>query len=147
MRFLAACVVSNTHRAKLGHSLASNNMKNKLNIISSDSFCFNAFYVLHELCEPFLNLTDPKQLWKKIDPTYLPSGVRIDVTDETPICSTKELKRELKFPKEYGTVSEFYFMELEMIHFGLLHTMKKYQEVRKMLDRIKEERKMHEGNE
>jgi len=25
--------------------------------------------------------------------------------------------------------------------------MKKYQEVRKMLDRIKEERKMHEGNE
>jgi hypothetical protein len=122
-------------------------MKNKLNIISSDSFCFNAFYVLHELCEPFLNLNDSKQLWKKIDPSYLPSGVRIDVTDETPICSTKELKRELKFPKEYGTVSEFYFMELEMIHFGLLHTMKKYQEVRKMLDRIKEERKMHEGNE
>jgi hypothetical protein len=42
------------------------------------------------------------------------------------VCSSKDKKRELKFPKEYGTVSEFYFMELEMIHFGLLHTIRKY---------------------
>jgi len=101
-------------------------MKNKLNVISSDSFCLNALYVLHELCDPILNLDDPKLLWKKIDASYLPSGVRIDLTDETPVCSSKDKKRELKFPKEYGTVSEFYFMKLEMIHFGLLHTIRKY---------------------
>ena len=92
MRYLAACVVSNTHRAKLGHSLAQNTMKNKLNVISSDSFCLNALYVLQELCEPFLNLQDPKMLWKKIDPAYLPSGLRIDLTDETAICASKDLK-------------------------------------------------------
>jgi hypothetical protein len=67
-------------------------MKNKLNVISSDSFCLNALYVLHELCEPFLNLQDPKMLWKKIDPAYIPSGLRIDLTDETAICASKELK-------------------------------------------------------
>jgi hypothetical protein len=50
---------------------------------------------MHELCLPFLNLNDPKEMWKKIDPTYLPSGVRIDITDETPICSSKDLKKPI----------------------------------------------------
>ena len=90
MRYLAASVVSNTPRAKLGHSLASNNMQSKLNAISSDSFCLNMMYVMHELSIPCLNLNDPKELWKKVDPTYLPSGLRIDITDETPICSSKD---------------------------------------------------------
>jgi hypothetical protein len=89
---------------------------------------------MYELCVPFLDLT--KDLWKKVDPTYLPSGIRIDLTDETPICTKKELKQSLKFAKEYGTISEFYFMELEMIHFGLLHSIRKYTDVRKLIDRL-----------
>ena len=32
-----------------------------------------------------------------------------------------------------------------MIHFGLLHTFRKYQDIMKMMDRLKEERKAHEG--
>lgn len=52
-------------------------------------------YLMHELCLPFLNLNDPKEMWKKVDPTYLPSGVRIDITDETPICSSKDLKKPI----------------------------------------------------
>jgi len=102
-------------------------------------------YLMHELCLPFLDLSDPKQLWKKIDPCYLPSGVRIDITDETPICSSRDLRKSLSFPKEFGTVSEFYFMDLEMVHFGLLHTIRKYQDIRKMIDRMKDERKTLEG--
>lgn len=94
-------------------------------------------FLMHELCLPFLNLNDPKELWKKIDPSYLPSGVRIDITDETSICTIKELKGSIKFPKEFGTISEFYFMELEIIHFGLLHTIRKYNEVRDILERLK----------
>lgn len=46
---------------------------------------------MHELCIPFLDLT--KDMWKKVDPTYIPSGLRIDLTDETPICAKKELKQ------------------------------------------------------
>ena len=95
MRFLAACVVSNTPRAKLGHSLAQNAMQNKLNIISSDSFCLNAMYIMHELCVPFLNLNDPKEMWKKIDPSYIPSGLRMDLTDETPINIKKDKKQPI----------------------------------------------------
>ena len=49
-------------------------------------------------------------MWKKIDPTYLPSGSRVDLTDETPISNTKEMKKSLDIKKEYGTVSEFYFL-------------------------------------
>lgn len=92
MRWLAASVVSNTSRAKLGHSLAQNAMQGQLNMISSDSFCLNTMEVLYELCLPFLNINDPKEMWKKIDPTYIPSGQRIDLTGETPICATKDLK-------------------------------------------------------
>lgn len=90
LRFLAAAVVSNTARAKLGHNLMQNSMKNTLNQISSDAFCLNALYLMHELCKPVLDMC--KDMWKKIDPTYIPSGVRIDLTGETPICSNKEMK-------------------------------------------------------
>lgn len=83
---------------------------------------------------PFLDLS--KDMWKKVDPTYLPSGQRIDLSDETAICSKRELKKSLSFPKEYGTISEFYFMELEMVHFGLMHTIRKYLDIRKMIDRL-----------
>lgn len=99
----------------------------------------NVMHVMHELCLPFLNLQDPKEMWKKIDPSYLPSGMRIDLTDETPICSKKEGRKQIVFPKEYGTISEFYFMELEMLHFGLLHTIRKYGDIRKITDRLKED--------
>lgn len=101
---------------------------------------------MHELCFPFLDLSDKKELWKKIDPTYLPSGVRIDITDETSICSSKDQRKGLTFPKEYGTISEFYFMELQMIHFGLMHTIKKYQDVRKLVDRLKEDKQAYQNN-
>lgn len=49
-------------------------------------------------------------MWKKIDPTYIPSATRIDLTDETSICNDKEKKKSLDFPKEYGTITEFYFL-------------------------------------
>lgn len=78
-------------------------------MISSDAFCLNALYLFYDLCSPFLNLNDPKEMWKKIDPTYLPSGKRIEL-NETPICNIKELKKPLQFPKEYGTITEFYFL-------------------------------------
>lgn len=31
-------------------------------------------YLLYELCVPILKLDDPKEMWKKIDPTYIPSA-------------------------------------------------------------------------
>jgi hypothetical protein len=83
-------------------------MSGQLNMISSDSFCINAMYLLYDLCLPFLDLS--KDMWKKIDPTYIPSARRLDLTGETPICNNKEMKKSLTLPKEYGTITEFYFM-------------------------------------
>lgn len=80
-------------------------------------------------------------MWKKIDPSYIPSGLRMDLTDETPINISKEFKKGIQFPKEYGTITEFYFMELEMIHFGLMHTIRKYLDIRKLIERLQEEKK------
>lgn len=37
-------------------------------------------------------------------------------------------------------------MELEMLHFGLMHTIRKFSDVKKLMDRMREERKANEGN-
>jgi hypothetical protein len=116
-------------------------MKSQLSQISSDSFCINILHVMHELSVPFLNINDEKQMWKKIDPSYLPSGLRMDLTDETPICNVPRDKRKpLTFPKEYGTITEFYFMEIEMMHYGLHHILRKYTDIRKLIDNLRQER-------
>ena len=52
-------------------------------------------YVLYDLCLPFLNLNDPKEMWKKIDPTYIASGKRLDLKQETPICTSSDFKKPL----------------------------------------------------
>ena len=99
---------------------------------------------MHELCLPVL---DPsKDMWKKVDPSYIPSGMRIDLTGETPICTNKDLKQQLKYPKEFGTITEFYFMELEMIHFGLMHSFHKYQDIRKIIERLQNDKKSNAQN-
>ena len=92
--------------------------------MSSDGFSFNVVMMMYELCVPFMKLGDDKI--NKIDPTYIPSGLRLDFGDsETALCSIKELKQPIVFQKEYGTISEFYFMFIESLHFGLAHIYKK----------------------
>lgn len=73
-------------------------------------------------------------MWKKIDPKYIKSGSRIDLANETPICTVKEYSRELAYPKEYGTITEFYFLFDLMLHYGLMHSMRKLTDVRKLVD-------------
>jgi hypothetical protein len=51
--------------------------------------------LLYELCLPFLNLSDPKEMWRKIDPTYLPSEFRVSLKDETPLCTNRDIKKPL----------------------------------------------------
>jgi hypothetical protein len=62
-------------------------MSHKISMVSSDSFMINMVQVLLELCKPFLIVGDDKL--KKLDPTYLISGKRLDIGDETSICTDK----------------------------------------------------------
>lgn len=117
MRFLAVGVMSNQNRKKLSYYIGAA-LKGKINLVSCDAFCFNLGLVLLELCKPFLKIDSP--LLKKIDPSYLTSGVWINVSGETPLCTKKyddEEKEESSFddgsstaPKDYGTVTEFFFI-------------------------------------
>lgn len=58
-----------------------NQMSNQMSQISSDAFSMNVMFVMYEICLPFLNLNDPKETWKKIDPTYVPSLYRLDFSN------------------------------------------------------------------
>jgi len=48
LRWLAASIVSNYDRTKLGHSLVSNSIR-KISMVSSDALCYNALLVMLEL--------------------------------------------------------------------------------------------------
>lgn len=135
----------------------SNSIK-KISNISSDALCFNSLLVMLELCSPFLKLGDSKL--DKIDQTYLASDRRIGLNGETPICAksiedskeeveesafddeitTTDHKAKLSFPKEYGTITEFYFMLAESIHYGLIPIIKRGEDVVRLYERLLEEK-------
>ena len=85
--FLSAAIMSNMGKWKLSNNLSAS-FKNKIWGISSDVFCFNLCFVLLELCKPFLKPGHSNL--DKIDPTYLFSGLRLNLKGETPICTIKE---------------------------------------------------------
>lgn len=160
LRWIAASIVSNTHRTKLGHSLASNSIK-KISFVSSDSLCYNVLWVLLELCNPFLKEGDKKL--DKIDETYLVSNRRIGLFGETPLWAKeieeskdesafddspqKDEKSSFIFPKEYGTITEFFFMLTESIHYGLIPIIKRGEDVVRLYERLLEEKdKMKPGH-
>lgn len=67
-----------------------------------------------------MNLEDEKI--HKIDPAYIASNFRIDLgQSESFICSDRSMMKDFEFPNQYGTITEFYFMLVEMLHFGLSH--------------------------
>ena len=161
LRWLAASIMSNDHRTKLGHSLVSNSVK-KISNISSDALWYNTLLVLLELCKPFLKPGDKKL--EKIDETYIPSEKRIGLSGETAICAKVEeeekdeqmidsafadeeeskesgpLSSKLHYPKEYGTITEFYFMLAETIHYGFIPIIKRGEDVDKLFKRLLEEK-------
>ena len=156
LRWIAASIASNTHRTKLGHSLVSNSIK-KISFVSSDSLCYNVIWTLLELWNPFLKEGDKKL--DKIDETYLVSDRRIGLNGETPIWAkeseeseeskeesafddspVKDSKAEFMFPKEYGTITEFYFMLAEAIHYWLIPIIKRGEDVLKLYERLLEEK-------
>jgi ubiquitin conjugation factor E4 B len=53
----------------------------------------------------------------------------------------------MTFPKEYGTITEFYFMLAEAIHYGYIPILKRGEDVDKMFRRLMDEKeKMHQSH-
>jgi DNA-binding ferritin-like protein (Dps family) len=135
LRWLAATIVSNKNRVKLWNSLDLDSCE-KISNFSSDALWYNTLLVLLELWNPFLKQGSDKL--DKIDKTYLASDRKIGLNGETPIwAKSEEIKEEdmeeesafadesspgpkITYPKEYGTITEFYFMLAETVHYGLI---------------------------
>ena len=66
----------------------------------------NYVMVMQQICAPFLKMGDDKL--KKIEPTYMMTVK----SEETPLCASRDAATSAKLepPKEFGTISEFYFL-------------------------------------
>lgn len=75
-----------------GHIIKLNEKRAQMQVdiqtVSSDGFMHNIAAVLLSFCDPFLDVRASKI--DKIDPTYLRSSKRLDVSEDTKINATKE---------------------------------------------------------
>ena len=102
-------------------------------------------------------MKEDSKMLDKIDGSYLPSDQRIGLNDATPIWAKnyepdgdEEMSEEekmpsnprdnLKYPKEYGTVTEYYFMLAETVHYGLMPIIKKGKDIIKLYEKLLEEK-------
>jgi len=129
LQWLSAVVTKNTGKAKLG-----NRLQNPVEMHASrDGFCINVLDVMLELCKPFLDPKDPKA--SKIDQTYLAYDPKMKGLEETPLCSSAE-----KLPPKqlsFGTITEFYWICVEMFHFAWNTIRENYMDLNRMLSRFR----------
>lgn len=75
-----------------GHIIKLNEKRAQMQVdiqtVSSDGFMHNIAAVLLSFCDPFLDVRASKI--DKIDPTYLRSSKRLDVSEDTKINASKE---------------------------------------------------------
>src|SRR5689334_23210539 len=100
----------NAEKAKLGSRLERPTVRNS----SSEGFCMNVLDALLLLCKPFFDPNDPKA--QKIDPYYMLNDKKMQKTNETPICTS--LERLPKSEATFGTITEFYFLCVQIFHYG-----------------------------
>jgi ubiquitin conjugation factor E4 B len=67
-----------------------NNMRSGPPVASSDGMLSNLAVVLLRLCEPFLDPTDPKMVWKKVDMSYMLDPPRFNAVEDTRIALSRE---------------------------------------------------------
>mmetsp|Transcript_17081 Transcript_17081/g.16951 ORF Transcript_17081/g.16951 Transcript_17081/m.16951 type:complete len:692 (-) Transcript_17081:29-2104(-) len=129
LNWLAGAVVFNAEKAKLGSRLERPTMRTS----SSEGFCINVLDVLLQLCKPFFDPKDPKA--QKIDPLYILHDKKMSKINETPICTSLEkLPRE---EKSFGTITEFYFLCIQMFHYGWNQIRQNYMDLNRILNQLK----------
>lgn len=132
LTWLAACINFNKDKLKLVNRLE----RAKQPVTSSDSFCMNVLDTLLELCKPFMNPDEPMAM--RIDPSYLWISDRLALDEETPICTLRDISRPNRSDlTNYGTITEFYFMCLEMWRLGYHSVRENYMDLMRMMNQLK----------
>ena len=128
--------------ARMGHDPP------QMRTYSHDGMLLNLGAVLLQLCDPFT--TPGSKHASKIDPSYLLSTHRLNLTEETRLCATEsdvahwldprnpdlrqryldrmaaegtvidENEAALEVSTSFGTVSEYFFLTMRVLHVGML---------------------------
>ena len=121
-QWIAAVVTQNAVRTKEGYQFGYLAMRS-----SSHGFLFNLVAILLKLCKPFADPEHAKALWHKIDPTWLLSKHRLNLSEETRTCHDDQDNQEgggaaqsskgekgaiagITSSETFGTISEFFFL-------------------------------------
>jgi len=116
--------------------------------MSSDALSMNVFDVLLDICSKFTNRNS--QLLQKINPLYLKSGKKFDI-DEAPLVTklayaTDFAPDTFADTKEFGTVTEYFFLTLEIAHVCYIPILHNFVESREVSQRIEDELKNMDPN-
>ena len=99
------------NKTKLGARLQNANNEND----SHDGFLINNYACFMNLCQAIVNRNDNKFL--SIDPTYFMQSQYMPMMKYDPINGKPYNKQHPT--KQYGTITEFYFLCLQYLHVGL----------------------------
>ncbi|CAG8568426.1 6693_t:CDS:10 [Paraglomus occultum] len=123
--------------------------------VGTDGFLTNLVTILLKLSEPFMDAEYSKI--DRIDPEYFRKSNRINISQETKIKATQqEAEAYYKHPptdaQAPNFISEIFFLNIAMHHYGLLRTFANYNnfikdlsDIQKQIERLKEGRPQWSG--
>lgn len=113
-------LLSNIGKMKLGARLYNADTS----MFSHDGTLINAYSCFLNLCKVIASRQDDK--YKSIDPNYFRYHERISLMKYDPI-NTKPIKKNEE-RKEFGTITEFFFLCLQYLHFGVCGAIDNFSE-------------------
>ena len=133
--WLYCAVVGNQMRTKLGSRLSG-----AVNTtISGDGLMLNIYECLLDISRVIFDRG--QTMYQNIDPEYFQYSEHCKLCQYEPLNSRKGIenpKMEIE-KKEFGTITEYFFLTFEMLHAGVIPTLHNFQEVNETKDRIEKE--------
>ncbi|KAG0172642.1 hypothetical protein DFQ30_009975 [Apophysomyces sp. BC1015] len=130
-----------THIIRLNEKRAQ--MQVDIESVATEGFMHNISVILLTFCDPFLDIRASKI--DKIQSTYLRSGGRLNVKEDTKINASKEQSDEYyneSHPAQaYNFITESFFLTLAFLHYGPIRSlvnyndfMRKYSDAKKQVE-------------
>ncbi|EGR28270.1 ubiquitin conjugation factor e4, putative, partial [Ichthyophthirius multifiliis] len=148
LRYVAACIVGNKDRAKLGNRLQQQNKNIKKNS-ASDAFMLNLFDVMLEIAKVIFNKNEDK--WLKVLPEYFLNSSRLKHLQEQSLYNEKlELENQKGVMEvenqEFGTITVVFFLCQQLGHFGLIPIYDNFKDNAEQLQRLEKQFKRMDQN-
>lgn len=137
------CAISgNQMRTKLGSRLSGA----VTTTTSSDGMMMNLYECMLEISRGILDRSQNR--YQNIDPEYFRYAEHCKLCQYEPLNSRKMENPRMEVEnKEFGTITEFFFVTFELLHVGVIPTLHNYQEVNETKERIEKElEKMGHGH-